>query len=54
MAVGSKPGGGGHNENYDTETGKYTKTGSWQQTKYEDDDLVAMMEEELLQICDMI
>ena len=50
MAIANKPGGGGHNESYDTETGKYTKTGTWQQTEYKDDDLVAMMDEELLEI----
>lgn len=50
MAVANKPGGGGHNESYDTETGKYTKTGSWQQTEYKDDDLVAMMDDELLEV----
>ena len=50
MAISNKPGGGGHNENYDTETGKYTKTGSWQETKYTDDDLVAMMDSELLDV----
>jgi hypothetical protein len=50
MAVASKPGGGGHNESYDTETGKYTKTGSWNKKTYDKDDLVSTMDDELLEI----